>query len=333
MKELDPSNMYRMIKDFPQQFEKGFNLAFKTQVGQSINQIIVTGMGGSVLAGDLINCAFARELKSSVIVNRNYSIPQALDDRTLVIAVSFSGNTEETLAAYKRAVAAGASAVAVASGGELIELAMREGREFIKLAKESPGFQPRMSSGYVFAILTSLLIKAGFLPPAVEKQVREMAAQLPLLNTEGQGQQLGESLLRTIPLIYTSETYWPVARIAKIKFNENAKIPAFWNVLPELNHNEMVGFSNTKDNYRILILRDPKDDPKIRQRMSATADILRQRPIGLKATIWDMMGRTKLEKIFSTLMLMDWASYYLALKMDIDPAPVKLVEDFKTQIK
>lgn len=333
MTNPDPSNMYRMIADYPLQFAKGFDLALKTKIDQPVENIIISSMGGSALSGDLISCAFEEKLKQQVAINRNYLTTQKLNERTLVIAISFSGNTEETLSTYKQAVDGGAQVVVVAAGGKLLELAAKDGKEFVKLIKESPDFQPRMSTGYIFAILTSLLVKAGWLPFSVEAEVRDMAAKLSALNTEVQGKQLGESLFRTIPLIYASDMYWPVARIAKIKLNENSKIPAFWNILPELNHNEMVGFSNTSDNYRIVILRDPGGNPKISQRMMATADILRQRPIGLKTTIWDMLGGTKLEKMFSTLMVWDFASYYLALKMGINPTPVKLVEDFKSLIK
>jgi len=332
-KNPDPSNMFRMIADYPKQFGKGFELAVKTEVKKPVERIIVTGMGGSALAGDLINCAFEGEIKSPLLISRNYYIAYPLDEKTLVVVVSFSGNTEETLSSYKQAVAAGAQVIVITSGGELLNLAMRDGVEFIKLTKESENFQPRMSSGYIFAILTALTTKAGFLQLLAERQVSEMTAKLTTFSTEIQGKQLGESLLGTIPLIYASDKYWPVARISKIKLNENSKIPAFWNVLPEFNHNEMVGFSNTKDNYRVVMLRDPEDSFKINARMLATGKALRERPIGLKATVWDMIGKTKLEKIFSTLMVMDWASYYLALKMGIDPTPVKLVEDFKAVIK
>lgn len=332
-RNVDPSNMFRMIADYPQQFGKGFDLTIKTEIQAPVERIIVTGMGGSALAGDLVNCAFEEELKYPLLISRNYQISYPLDSKSLVVVISFSGNTEETISSYKQAVAAGAQVVAITSGGRLLNLAMKDNVQFIKLIKESANFQPRMSSGYIFAILAGLLVKAKHLPFETERQVCNMADKLSVLNTEGQGKQLGESLLNTIPLIYAHDKYWPVARIAKIKLNENSKIPAFWNVLPELNHNEMIGFSNTNDNYRIVMLRDPEDKPNITERMAATASILRERPIGLKATIWDMLGKTKLEKIFSTLMVMDWASYYLALKMDIDPTPVKLVEDFKAVVK
>lgn len=332
-KNLDPSNMHRMIADYPHQFGKGFELITKTIIKTPVERIVVTGMGGSALAGDLINCAFEDEMKSPLLISRNYNISHPLDENTLVVVISFSGNTEETISSYKQAIEAGAQVVAIASGGKLLEMVMRDGVEYIKLTKESTNFQPRMSSGYVFAILTGLVTKAGFLPLLAEKQVNEMSVRLSTFSTEIQGKQLGESLFGTIPLIYTSDKYWPIARIAKIKLNENSKIPAFWNVLPELNHNEMVGFSNTKDNYRILMLRDLQDNHKISERMDATGAILRERPIGLKATVWDMIGETKLEKIFLTLMVMDWASYYLAMKMGINPTPVKLVEDFKIVMK
>jgi glucose/mannose-6-phosphate isomerase len=325
--------MYQMIGDYPLQFAKGFDLAMLIDIKRPVDKIILTGMGGSALSGDLINIAFPNDLKQLIQVSRSYEISSPLDEKTLVIANSFSGNTEETLSAYRQAASAGAQVVAIASGGKLEELAHLDGVQFIKVVKESANFQPRMSTGYIFAILTALLIKAGHLPIWIEKEVREMGLQLPDINTEGKGKQLGESLFNTIPIIYTSDSYWPIARIAKIKLNENAKVPAFWNYLPEMSHNELVGFTNTRDNYRIVMLRDPDEDPRISQRMEVTADVLRSQGIGLKATIWDMEGNTRLLKIFSTLMIMDWASYFLALQIGIDPTPVKLVEDFKALMK
>ena len=329
----DPSNMHRMIADFPLQFAKGFDLVIKIEVRTPVERVILTGMGGSALAGDLINSAFADDLRTPLLISRNSTIPFPLDDKTLVIANSFSGNTGETLSAYDQAIQAGAQVIAMASGGKLLERAMRDGVPYIKTVKESPDFQPRMSSGYIFAILAALLVRAGHLPWTAEKQVCEMAEWLQTINTELSGKQLGESLLKTIPLIYAPDAYWSVARIAKIKLNENSKIPAFWYVFPELNHNEMVGFTNTRDNYRVVILRDPDDDPRVNKRIEITAEVLRGQGIGLKATIWDMMGRSRLEKIFSTLGVMDWSSYYLAQRMGIDPTPVKLVEDFKALLK
>lgn len=333
MTTIDPSNMYQMIANYPHQFGHGFDLAQRIEIRRPVERIILTGMGGSALSGDLINAAFPEDLKQPILLSRNYAISHPLDATTLVVVNSYSGNTEETITAYRQAIQAGAQVVAIASGGQLLDLASRDTIQWIKIIKESTDFQPRMSSGYLFAILTSLLIKAGWLPVGAEKAVREAAAQLFGINSEGKGKQLGESLLGTIPIIYTADNYWPIARIAKIKLNENAKIPAFWNVFPELNHNEMVGFTNTRDNYRIVILRDPEDDPRVNRHMLVTADVLRSQGIGLKATIWDMEGDSRLVKIFSTLMVMDWASYYLALAMGVDPTPVKLVEDFKALVK
>lgn len=332
-KNPDPSNMWQMIADYPAQFGKGFDLAVPVQINKPVHKIILVGMGGSALAGDFINCAFVEELNHPIILSRDYVTREKMDENTLVIANSFSGNTAETLSAYKQAIEAGSQVVAIASGGELIERAIKDGVEYIVLRKESKDFQPRMSTGYIFAILTALLIKSGWLHFDMEKQVRAMADKLSIQTTESQGRQLGESLIDTIPLIYTSDEYWPVARTAKIKLNENSKIPAFWNVLPELNHNEMVGFTNTKDNYRVVILKDPDAHPQVERAMLATAHILRERPIGLKATVWDMPAGDKLYKIFATLLTLDWASYFLALKMGVDPTPVDIVENFKAVIK
>ena len=329
MNSLDPSNMYRMIEDYPLQFTKGLALATHIQLQHPVNQIILTGMGGSALAGDLVNISFPGLLRQPLIISRNYHIPYQLDSATLVIANSFSGNTEETIAAYHQARATGAQVVVIASGGKLLELALQDKTPVIKSIKESDNFQPRMSSGYIFAILVSLLVKSGHLPSSVETELLALPVKLTTIDTRSSGQRLGEELSGTIPLIYSADDYWPVARIAKIKLNENSKVPAFWNYLPEMNHNELVGFSHTSDHYQIVMLRDRDSDPRINRRMQVVADILKSQPTPIPTIFHDMLGQDRLTKIFSTLMVMDWASYYLALKLGVDPTPVQMVEDFK----
>ena len=325
--------MYQMIQDFPRQFARGFEWSQIVKIETPIERVIVSGMGGSSLPTDLVNSAFSSQLPRPLITSRDYQISEKLTPNDLVIAISFSGNTAETIHSFKQAIAAGAQVVAVASGGELLELAIKSGVPYVRLIKDSPNFQPRMASGYLFSVITSLLVKANWLPLSAEREVLESLANVDIAALEIQGRQLGESLIDTIPIFYASPRFWPVARIGKIKFNENSKIPAFWNVFPELNHNEMVGFSNTRDNYRIVMLRDRDDEPVVNRHMDITAKVLRSQGIGLKATIWDMPSGEYLTKMFTTLIVLDWASYYLALAMKVDPTPVQLVEDFKGWMK
>lgn len=331
MNSLDPSDMHSMIANYPLQFAKGLAWASQIHLQPPINRVILTGMGGSALSGDLINVAFPGILCQPILISRDYHIPYPLDRETLVIVNSFSGNTEETLSAYQQALQSGAQVVAIASGGKLLDQATADNVQSIRVVKEPENFQPRMSSGYIFAILTELLIKAGHLPETVRAELLSLPAKLTVLDSQTIGQQLGESLSGSIPIIYTSDQYWPIARIAKIKINENSKIPAFWNYLPEMNHNELVGFSNTQDRYHLVLIQDPDDNTQINRRMQVVTQVLSE--YNIPSTCITMLGTDRLTKIFSSLMIADWTSYYLALKLGIDPTPVKLVEDFKVLLR
>lgn len=328
MNPKDPSDMYSMIKGYPEQFAKGLALAKDIQIPTDINEVIIVGIGGSALAPDLVYAFFKPSIQVPFSVHRSYDLPKFVSSKTLVIGISFSGNTEETLSAIETAHQQGARIITIASGGKLAELARVNSWPLALLIKESQNFQPRMSSGYVIAVLTQLLINARILPESAKDALLSTAEFLKGQPLEEMGSRIAHELIGRTPLIYASDNYWPVARIAKIKINENSKVPCFWNVLPEMNHNEMVGFTNLQQGaYFALMLRDKNDHPKINQRIEILAQVLKGR--GVASKIVDMVGKTYPEKALSTLMLMDWVSYFLALSLGIDPTPVDMVEEFK----
>lgn len=324
----DPSGMYSMIEGYPDQFAKGLVLAQSVQLPTNINEIIVAGIGGSALAPDLVYAFFKQDFQVPFSVQRNYDLPKSVSAKTLVIAISFSGNTEETISATEAALKEGASVVIIASGGKLAELAHANSLPLVLLTKESDNFQPRMSSGYVVAAITQLLINAKVLPETARQTLLSAAEFLSRLSLSESGKQIARQMVGKTPLIYTSDSYWPVARIAKIKLNENSKVPCFWNILPEMNHNEMVGFTNPQGvKYFVLMLQDAIDHPRINRRMEVLANVLKER--GIENQIIEMVGNSYPEKTLSSLMLMDWVSYWLALELGIDPTPVDMVEQFK----
>lgn len=328
MKTSDPSDMYSMIANYPKQFAKGFRLAEGIQLPQDIKEVVIAGIGGSALAPDIVISFFKDELSVPITVHRSYSLPPKISDRTLVIAVSFSGNTEETLSATKLAYEQKSRIVAVTSGGALELFARERALPLVLLTKESDNFQPRMSSGYVIAVLTQLLINAGVLSESARQTLLRTADAVGKMYLPQLGKNIAALLPGYTPLIYASDRYWPVARIAKIKINENSKVPCSWNVLPEMNHNEMVGFTNSQGvKYFALVLQDPEDDPRINRRMGVLTGMLQEK--GIKSFIVKMPGTNKYERTIGTLMLMDWVSYWLALELGIDPTPVDIVEEFK----
>lgn len=332
MENIDPSNMREMIANFPMQFTLGNDWAKHIQISNTIDRVIVTGMGGSALPSDLVNLVFATKLPTPIHINRSYTIaPNLLTPSTLVIACSFSGNTEETISAYNQANSSNIRTVVIAGGGELIRLAQQLEKPYVQLIKESPNFQPRMGSGYFFGSLTRILCNIGWLTEDDISSTLSDAKDLDSSTLAKTGQQLATAIGNTIPVIYTSDTYWPIARIFKIKINENSKTPAFWNYLPEANHNEMVGYSLAQGIFTMVSIIDPDEDNRVNLRFDIMADILKNRQ-NISSAKYTMQGNSLFTKTFSTLIVADWASYFLALQKKIDPTPVAMVEEFKSLV-
>lgn len=325
----DPSDMRSMIENFPGQFAAGSSWAANIEIDQQINRIVVTGMGGSALPTDLVNAVFRADLKQPIILNRSYQLdPYLLTPDTLVIACSFSGNTEETISAYHQAIVANMPTVAIAGGGELIQIAKQNNLPYVQLIKPTPDFQPRMGSGFFFGAIAQILFQARWISTERLQDVLNQAQQLDPTQLEPAGRELANIIGDRIPVFYTSDQYWPVARIAKIKINENSKLPAFWNYLPEANHNEMVGYSQPNGNYIAICFIDQSEDPRINRRFAIMTQLLHEK-VEIPHYNHQMIGTSTFTKIFNTLCLCDWASYHKALSAGIDPTPVAMVEDFK----
>lgn len=329
-KSIDKSNMYQAIKNFPDQFIKSIEFAKEVKVPLPINKIVVTGMGGSALPGDILK-TYLKDVTMPIEIVRDYSITTPIDSQTLVLVSSFSGNTEETISACKEALKKKAKIIIVSAGGKLEEMANKDNLPMIKIIKESTNFQPRFATGYFFGVFIQVLSNCGIISDR-QKELIELSNFLKKLDFEKEAEMLASNLVDSIPIIYTSNRYeFSVARIIKIKFNENSKIQAFYNAFPELNHNEMVGFTNIKGNYHFLMIEDADDHPRNKKRMQIFKEILKEKKLNF--TTIPMIGKTILSKIFSTLFFFDFISYYLALAYQVDPTPVEMVENFKKALE
>jgi len=320
--------MRQHILDFPQQFEKGLELARQIKIEGEFEKAIVSGMGGSAWPADILSAW----LDLPIRVNRNYQLPDSKKD--LAIFSSYSGNTEEPLAAYQESLKKGLPTAAVTSGGQLKELCQQNGTPLVEIPT---GLVPRMATGYIFTALYSILAKSG-LTDDRSSEILEMAKNLKPAEQENQGQNLAQKLKGKIPIIYVSDKLKVLGYIWKIKFNENSNSPAFTHYFPELNHNELEGMAHEKECqfhnqpiFHCLILKDPTDQPKIKKRMDLTAEILNES--GLPTEIIDLTGQSLLEKIFSSIILADWASYYLAQEYGTDPFAEETIEEFKKKMK
>lgn len=320
--------MYEELKNFHKQF------LFNPTI-QNINRFqkksgfIIVGMGGSAHAADLI-----KDLKPEIdiTVRRDYGLPQLpLDTLTnkLIILSSFSGNTEEAIAGFIEARQKGLAILAIASGGKLLALAQEENVPYIELPNGE--LEPRLALG-----LSTLALLYGMGLAEDLKQAKELVKTLVPQNFESVGKNLAERMKDYIPIIYASGLNRTVAYIWKIKLNETGKIPAYHCVFPELNHNEMNAYDIKEGNKKLgekfyfLILKDPSDNPKILKRMAVTEKMYKER--GLRVENIEMKGADSWQKIFASLVLADWVSYYSALQYGLQPEGVPMVEEFKKLI-
>lgn len=305
------------------------------------DSIILSGLGGSGHPGDLINALGIS--RRPLYVHRNYDLPldylhQMGLTKPLVICSSYSGNTEESLTAYKRARANSLPLLASAAGGTLKEWTQRDGVPFITI--DFHGLQPRHTLLAAFTGIYAALHRSG-LTANIDEHLANAASLLQNKTAalEAPAQALANQIKGKIPIFTSTDNLGFAAKNFKIQTNENAKYPAFWSTFPELNHNEMVGFSRLRDigssgqrqfNFMAIILHDPADHPRNLARMQVTADLYRE--WGIEVADFTAPGATLVEKIFSTVTFGLWTTYHLALAYGIDPVPVAGVENFKVKL-
>lgn len=315
-----------IIKNFPKQLE--YQPEIENQASfKKRGKFVVVGMGGSNLAAGIIR---GWKPKLDIMVHRDYGLPDMEDDelkKRLVILSSYSGGTEETVSAFNEASSRGLPLIVIAAGGKLLDLAQKNSAPYIQL----PGIKahPRLAIG--------LSIKAILKAMGEESVLNDISGEAESLNAgdyEDAGKNLAHGLEGKIPLIYSSGRNRGLAYFWKVDFNETAKIPAFFNQFPELNHNEMAGFGGPgkfAEKFACIFLADPDDEPRIQERMDVTAKILEGR--GLTVLKADIAGPSLWHKSFAGILTAFWTSYYLAEYYGVDPEDISIIEEFKTALK
>lgn len=313
------------IKNFSKQLEYKPEFVNGEKLGKSERYIFV-GMGGSALAPDLLRVS---NPELDILIHRDYGLPDLPDkvlQNSLIVLNSYSGNTEEVLDAFKMARDRNLSMVAVSIGGKLLELARQNTIPYVEMPDW--GLEPRMALGLNLRALLKVLGQDGMLDEISKIKVKD---------SEKEGRELAEKLKGFVPIIYSSRKNGPIAYAWKVKINETAKKPAFSNVFPELNHNEMAGFHPNEvskllsQNFNFIFLKDETDNPRILKRMEATAKLFKDYKLNSETV--ELNEDNVFTKIFSSLQLADWVAYYIAREYGIDPADLSVVEEFKKQIR
>lgn len=337
----DSANMFDVIAGFPEQIKQAFGIGNDIKIDidtAGIRNIIITGLGGSAIGGDLLRSYLQYEIKLPVQVNRNYFIPAYADENTMVICSSYSGDTEETLSAYNDAKNKGCKIACISAGGKLTVMAENDGNYVVKVPR---GYQPRCALAFSFITMLMLFVKLKF----IKERDHDIAKLIDLMSersavysnyggTANPALNIAEHLHGRIPVIYSSNDLLDIVNLRwRGQFAENAKTLAFGNYFPELNHNEIVGWQENSEflrNFALIYLLDREDNPRIVKRQKITKEILEPyRGIDIEI---ESEGNSKLERIFDLVYLGDWISFYLAVINKTDPTPIEKINLLKNKL-
>jgi glucose/mannose-6-phosphate isomerase len=353
LKEIDKGGMCDIQERFPENCETALENAEKLRIPKKIvvkedfsinyekpQKIIIAGMGGSAIGGNILKDWLRDIVPIPIEVCRDYHLPAYADEKTLVLAISYSGNTEETLNMLIEAIEKRCMIITISSNGVLKEFSQKIGIPCIKLPK---GFPPRSAIPYLFFSLAVSLKKIRVLESPKEefneainvlKQVRE-DIRLETTTADNIAKRIALDLYGSIPVIYGFGIYKGVAQRIKTQFNENAKCLSFYACFPELNHNETVGWTgkgDLADKFVILLIRDKEEPLEIMTRIDVTKKMVFDERAKNVIEVFSK-GKSNLAKILSTIFVGDFVSIYLAFLYGIDPTPVKIIDKLKEQLE
>ncbi len=336
----DPSGMHRLFADFAQQTRRAIEIARDQdypQLTTAPTTIIVTGLGGSAAGGDLLAGLAVEEGTLPVMVNRAYAMPEFVGPSTLVFAASYSGNTEETLAAYEDAKARGAAIIGIGSGGELAERCRLDGFRHINV----PGGQPpRTALGYMFIPLVYACEKFGFLPPQDYDEALGALGEVHAENgfavpqSKNPAKQLASTLSGALSVLYGTSTWtYAVAQRWRGQINENSKEMVLTHVYPELCHNEILGWQGSDkqgvQRWETVLLSGGDESHRILQRIGITEQLIGD---ATRFHRVDAKGRSTLARILSLAHFGDWLSLYLAAVAGRDPGQMVAIDRLKEEL-
>ena len=291
--------------------------------------LVVCGMGGSAIGGDLAAAAIGGRLGRPLDVVRGYGVPPWTPPDRVIFCSSYSGETEETLACYAAAEAVGARRIVATTGGALAEAARRDGVPVIGMPA---GLQPRAAVGYTFALAAEVAAVAGS-GPAIRTEIDSSAAHLDAAKPSllEKAAELAEQIAGSVPLVYGCGLTAAVAYRWKCQVNENAKRPCFGHTLPEMDHNEIVGWEGSANgDFSAIFLEDRDQHPRERQRFELTAELVEAKARSVVRL--ETEGETRTERLLWAVLLGDLLSLELAARGDTDPTPVGVIESLKDRL-
>ncbi len=337
--KYDSENFLTWLEQFPDQVEQAAELGQEVKsLRSNCDSIYIGGMGGSGIAGDLVASFLYDQFKVPVTALRYYDLPAAVDEKSLFVGVSYSGNTEETLALFREAGLRGAKRLAITSGGELGRIAGDSQTGLIEIPAGQP---PRASAPYLFLPLIYCLAASGYAespaPEALEEtlvELRQLTSKLAPATGSNPAYALAKKIHDRYNLLYGSQPITaPLALRLKNQLNENAKMLAVANEFPELNHNEIMGWrqlGEVEDKWHAIFLRDPAEHPRVEKRFEITREILAESVGGIDELSGS--GESRLSRFLTLMLYTDYVSYYCALLRGEDPSEINSIERLKEKL-
>ncbi len=337
-RQTDSWGMLTHLHNFPEQCQQAWENIMHFDLPpeyKGIDRVIILGMGGSAIGGDVVRRLALAESKAPVWVHRDYGLPPFIDENTLVIASSYSGNTEETISAFTPSLKTRAKKLVLTSGGKLKQLAESEGIPVFIIDYRAP---PRAAFPHSFIPLVGIFQKLGLLGDKsaelqeglqiLSKLTNELVETTPLASNPAK--QLATKLCRHLVVIYGAELLSEVARRWKTQLNENSKTLAFFELFPELNHNTVSGYDfppEVRDKLFVVLLRSASLNPRNRLHYEATTQLLAKAKI--KHEVVEAIGASALAQVMSLILLGDYTSFYLAVLNRVDPTPIDSIDFIK----
>jgi len=337
-RQFDKSGMLDHLHGFPEQCQRAWEKVLKFELPHEytkISNVVILGMGGSAIGGDIVRRLALAESKVPVFVHRDYGLPAFVDENTLVIASSYSGNTEETLSAFTKSLGTRPKKLVITSGGKLKQLAEQKGIPAFEIDYKAP---PRAAFPHSFVPLVGIFQKLGLLGDKsadlreavgiLKKLSRDLTETRPLASNPAK--QVAAKLRGHVAVIYGAEIFSEVAQRWKGEFNENSKTWAFFESFPELNHNAIVGYEfppEAKERLVVFMLRSSSLHPRNLLRYDITAKLLAKAGIAYESV--EARGISALAQVLSLVHLGDYASFYLSMLNEVDPTSTDAIDSVK----
>ena len=339
--KIDKENMFKSIWEFADNLEDAYSLGDNIQLKHKyidIKNIIIAGMGGSAIGGDVVSILERNNIKIPLQVLRGYSCPAYVNKNTLVICSSYSGNTEETISVFMDAIKKGATICGITTGGKLEKELINRNKDIIIIPK---GLQPRAALAFSFIPIIKFIDKAEIIDSSIDNWLKNTIETLRNYRNiysqqveENRVYKIANKIKNKLPIIYADSSSLVIAAIRlKGQLAENSKILAYHNELPELNHNEIVGWENNLEllsNFVVLWLKDSSDNPRVKNRQLITNKILKE--INIKQYNISVDGNSFEERFLHMIHFGDWLSYWCALLLRTDPSPVQKINRLKDEL-